>query len=115
MGLEREAADLYQEAIDLGLEGEPLREALLGLGSTLRVLGDPERSIEVLRRGMASYPEAREFAPFLALALAATGECAESVGLLLRDLAETSADADISRYRAALSEYAEGLLRTTRP
>jgi putative acetyltransferase len=110
MGLERDAADLYREAIDLGLEGEPLREALLGLGSTLRVLEDVQESLRVLRRGAALYPEAREFSPFLALTLYAAGECREAVGLLARDLAETSADPDISRYRAALSEYAEGLL-----
>jgi putative acetyltransferase len=106
MGLEREAAGLYREAIDLGLEGEPLREALLGLGSTLRVLGEIEASVETLRRGAALYPGAREFTPFLALSLASAGGWSESVGLLLRELVETTSDPDIARYRTALSGYA---------
>ncbi len=110
MGLEREALPFYTDAIGQGLEGEDLREALLGLGSTLRVLGDHAQAAEVLRRGADLYPDAREFGPFLAMALAGVGEWRRAVGLLLRDLAQTSADEGILHYRHALLEYADEFL-----
>lgn len=112
MGLEHDALGYYEEAIALGLEGDDLREALHGLGSTLRCVGDHEHAIDVLRRGLEEFPEAREFGPFLAMAYADTGDCRRAVGLLLRDLAETSADPDMVRYRRALLEYSEEFLGT---
>src|SRR5260221_14700897 len=39
MGLEVEAVPFYERAIAAGLDGEDLRGALLGLGSTYRVIG----------------------------------------------------------------------------
>ena len=110
MGLEREALPFYQEAIEQGLEGTDLREALHGLGSTLRAIGEHQRAIEVLARGAREFPESREFGPFLAMAYADAGDCRRAVGMLLQDLAETSADPDIVRYRRALLEYAAAFL-----
>lgn len=107
MGLERDALGFYEDAVNLGLEGDDLREALHGLGSTLRCLGEYQRAIEVLRRGAREFPASKEFGPFLAMACAEAGECRYAVGLLLRDLAQTSSDPDIIRYRRALLSYAQ--------
>lgn len=115
MGSEREALGFYGRAIDGGLEGDELRDAFHGLGSTLRCLGDHEQAIEVLLRGSRQFPEAREFGPFLAMAYADAGDCRKAVGLLLRDLAETSADAGVVRYRRALLEYSHEYLADEHP
>src|SRR5690349_25092414 len=55
LGLEREAVPFYVRAIELGLSGEDLEGALLGLGSTYRTLGAYQQAAETLRRGIASF------------------------------------------------------------
>ena len=53
LGLEREAVPFYERAIALGLRGEDLAGALLGLGSTYRCLGEYHKAIERLLRALA--------------------------------------------------------------
>jgi tetratricopeptide (TPR) repeat protein len=109
MGHEREAAGWYERAIAGGLEGEELRGALLGLGSTQRCLGEYTKAAETLERGVRDFPEARELEVFLAMALYNLGRPREAVGLLLKHLAETSGDPALQRYRRALLFYADRL------
>jgi peroxiredoxin len=111
-GEEKAAAPEYELALELGLHGEDLRSALLGLGSTYRCLGEYAKAEQTLRRGLAEFTGAREFEPFLALTLHNRGKGAEAIGLLLRGLAETSADPGIRRYRRALLLYADQPDRT---
>lgn len=108
-GLERDAVPYYEAALAHGLSGEDLRGALLGLGSTYRALGDYDRAVEVLRRGMAAFPDALEFAAFLAMALYNTGQHSEAMALLLKTLAETSADEGIRRFGRAILFYHDKL------
>jgi tetratricopeptide (TPR) repeat protein len=112
LGLEREAVPFYQRAIDSGLAGEDLAGALLGLGSTYRALGEYQQAIATLRRGIATFPGDRSFEPFLAMALYNAGQHAESAELLLRALAETSADDSIRRYQRTILFYADKLGQT---
>ena len=46
-----DALPCYEKAVALGLPPNELSGALIGLGSTLRALGQLERSAEVLRSG----------------------------------------------------------------
>jgi tetratricopeptide (TPR) repeat protein len=112
LGLEREAVPFYERAIALGLTGDDLEGALLGLGSTYRCLGEYQKAIETLGKGAAQFPNQRSFEVFLAMALYNTGAHAEAMERLLRTLAETSADASIQRYKRAILFYSDKLDET---
>lgn len=109
LGLESEAVPLYERALELGLEGEDRRGALLGLGSTYRTLGRYEDAERTLRRGREEFGSGGCFDVFLALALYNLGRHAEAMELLLRALAESSSDESIQRYRRAILFYADKL------
>jgi tetratricopeptide (TPR) repeat protein len=112
LGWETEAVPFYRRAIENGLAGDDLKGALLGLGSTYRCLGQYEESAQVLRQGVQQFPESRQFEAFLALTLYNLGEHASAMELLIRNLAETSEDESIMRYRRALLFYADKLDET---
>jgi tetratricopeptide (TPR) repeat protein len=101
-GDERAAVPFYERAIRGGLAGEELRGALLGLGSTYRCLGEYRNAATVLRRGLRTFPEAREFSVFLALVQYNQGHSASAMEVLLRTLAETTCDPGLRRYQRAL-------------
>ena len=109
MGREREAIPLYERAIERGLSGGDLEGAILSLGSSYRAVGNPAKAAEVLRGGVARFPQNRAMQVFLAMALHDLDEHDEAMGLLLRNLAETSSDPEISAYKEALSFYANRL------
>lgn len=111
-GLERAAVPYYESALAGELPDEDLRGALLGFGSTLRSLGEYERAVGVLRQGMERFPDAGEFPVFLAMALYNVGEAREAVSLLLNELARSSSDAGIERYRRAIFFYHDKLDET---
>jgi tetratricopeptide (TPR) repeat protein len=111
MGLEREAVTFYQRAIDAGLSGADLAGALLGLGSTLRGLGQYAAALECLERGVKSFPENRAIQVFHAMALYNSGRPKESVSTLLRLLAETSSDTEIIGFKRAILLYSDDLDR----
>jgi tetratricopeptide (TPR) repeat protein len=112
LGLEREAVAYYRRALDAGLAGEERRGALLGLGSTYRALGEYVRAEETLRQGVVEFPDDRAMQVFLAMALYNRGRHGEAMGLVLRNLAETSDDTRIRRYERAILYYAPDLDRT---
>jgi tetratricopeptide (TPR) repeat protein len=112
LGLEREAVPYYERAIACGLAGEPLEGALLGLGSTYRCLGEYDKAVEVLRRGCAAFPASRALEVFLAMALYNLGAVGAAMEIALRNLAHTSADESITRYRRAIEFYADKLDQT---
>jgi len=111
-GFETEAIPFYEKAIEIGLQGEDLRGAMLGLGSTLRALGRYEDAVELLGRGREQFPDNREFDAFLAMALYNTGAGRKAASLLLKTLAETSSDPGLARYREAILFYADRLDET---
>ncbi len=115
MGNPAEALPHYEKAVALGLPGNELSGALLGLGNTLRVLGQPERSREVLERAQLQFPENREFDAFLALTLHDLGEATPAVQRLLNLLIETSEDVGIAAYQRSLRFHGERLQPPTRP
>ncbi|MEU6934023.1 tetratricopeptide repeat protein [Streptomyces sp. NPDC046385] len=115
-GLPEEAVRLYQRALDAGLTGLRRRRAVIQLASSLRNLGRPDRSVELLTEERAIPAErldADETAlagavdAFLALALADTGRDREAASLALGALAPL-----LPRYNRSLAYYARALLGT---
>ncbi|EPH44271.1 tetratricopeptide repeat protein [Streptomyces aurantiacus] len=113
LGLEAEALPHYQRAIQLpGLSDDDRRGALLGLGSTYRVLSRYEEAVTALREASEEYPDDGALKTFLAMALYNTGHARDAMGVLLRLLAATSRDPDIASYRPAIEYYAKDLDET---
>ena len=99
----------YEKAIALGLPPNLHSGALIGLGSTLRELGDPERAADVLRGGQLQFPDNPEFAVFLALALHDLGQHAEAMKLLLTTIADTADDPGLTAYQRTIRHEASKL------
>ncbi|GGY52975.1 tetratricopeptide repeat protein [Streptomyces tanashiensis] len=113
-GMPEEAVTFYRRALDLGLTGLRRRRAVIQLASSLRNLGRPDRSVELLtaeRDLPADRLDADEQAlsgavdAFLALALADTGRDREAASLALGALAPL-----LPRYNRSLAYYARALL-----
>ncbi|MFO7298989.1 MAG: tetratricopeptide repeat protein [Actinomycetes bacterium] len=111
-GMEAQAVPHYHRAIDGGLDGEDLRRAYLGLGSTYRALGRYEEALETFDRGLLAFPGAAELRAFRAMALHNLGRSEEAVSELLKVLAEHSAEENIQHYRRAIEFYADRLSET---
>lgn len=110
LGLEAEAVPHYERALGAGgLTPDDRRGALLGLGSTYRILGRHDDAVALLTRAVGEFPEDGSLRAFLAMALYNTGDHHESVRLLLRLLAATSEDPSVRAYRQAIEHYAEDL------
>ncbi|WP_374778151.1 tetratricopeptide repeat protein [Streptomyces sp. NBC_01310] len=119
LGLEAEAVPFYERALKApgpgpgsGLSPEDRRGALLGLGSTLRVLGRYEEAVATLRGAAEEFPDNGALRTFLAMALFNTGEHHESARLLLNLVAATSDDPSVRHYRRAIEYYARDLDET---
>ncbi|MFD4372271.1 tetratricopeptide repeat protein [Streptomyces sp. NPDC058486] len=113
-GVPAEAVRHYRRALELGLSGVRRRRAVIQLASSLRNLGRPDRSVELLlvERDLPDTrldADERALAPavdaFLALALADTGRDREAASLALGALAPL-----LPRYNRSLAHYARALL-----
>lgn len=111
LGQEAAAVGHYIAAIAAGLDGELLRNAYLGLGSTYRALGAYAEALATLDEGVRRFPAALELRVFQAMALYNAGRAKEAVETLLRVVAETTSDAELASYRRAIELYAEDIDR----
>ncbi|MBW5420190.1 tetratricopeptide repeat protein [Streptomyces sp. BG9H] len=110
LGLEAEAVPYYERALaGSGLSDDDRRGALLGLGSTYRVLGRYEEAVATLGDAAARFPEDGALKTFLAMALYNTGRAHDAMEILLTLLAATSKAPEIAGYRPAIEEYAKDL------
>ena len=109
LGRAKDALPYYEKAVALGLPPNELSGALLGLGSTLRNLGQLDRSAEVLRSGQAQFPDNREFDVFLALTLYQQDRHAEAMRLVLETLCDTTEDPGLTAYQRAIRHAASQL------
>lgn len=109
LGRHEQALTAYEKAIALGLPPNELSNAYVGLGSTLRALGQFERSAEVLRAAKLQFPDNRELDVFLALTLHAGGKHADALQLALETLIETTEDPGLTAYGRAIRHAAAKL------
>ncbi len=106
LGLEKEALPFYEAAFQLGLNGEELEGAYVGLGSTYRVLGQFSKSIEVLLEGSKKFPNSQCMKIFEAMTLHESGRHNLAVAMLLHCVADKPGDPSLGLYRRALQQYA---------
>ncbi|MEV5979530.1 tetratricopeptide repeat protein [Streptomyces sp. NPDC052114] len=109
LGLEAEAVPYYERALDAGLSDGERRGALLGLGSTYRILGRYEEAAALLGEASREFPDDGGLKTFLAMALYNTGRTHDAMEILLTLLATTTKDPEIAGYRPAIEEYAKDL------
>ena len=109
LGLEREAIPFYEKAIQIGLSGNELKSALLGMGSTYRCIGEYRKAINTFQYARAVFPDAHEFNVFLAMAYYNIGEYSKAMELLLNSLVSTSNNEGILRYQRAIRFYSDKL------
>lgn len=114
LGLEQESIPYYLKALDQGLAAPDLERALMGLGSTYRVLGEYQQAKETLRRGMREFPHNRAIQVFLAMTLYNLHEHKEAMELVLTNLLETTSDEKLQYFKRAMSYYALHLDETWR-
>lgn len=109
LGKEAEALPHYEKAIALGLPPNEQSGALIGLGSTLRNLGEFDRAADVLESGILQFPDQPEFEAFLALVRHDQGRKTEALQIAMSALLETADDPGITAYQRALRHYVAAL------
>jgi tetratricopeptide (TPR) repeat protein len=102
-GQEDLARNYYEKALAAGLEGDALRRCYVQYGSTLRNLGEYERSCEVFREARAAFPESPALGVFEAITLHAASRPNESIATLLDVVVDFVHTPDIERYKPAIS------------
>jgi tetratricopeptide (TPR) repeat protein len=112
LGLEQEAVPFYEAALQHGLDGENLKNALLGLGSTYRTLGRYDEALATLTQGVETFPDSRSMQVFRAMALYNKGRAKEACQVLIQVISETTDDIEIRSYKSAIDTYAADLDRT---
>jgi tetratricopeptide (TPR) repeat protein len=105
-GHPEKAAPLYRQALAAGLSGSRRRQAVIQLASTLRNLGRPEESLDLLRAEREAGSDELDDAviAFMALALVDAGREKEAVAMTVSALAR-----HLTRYNRSLANYAKDL------
>lgn len=101
------AVPLYRQALDLGLQGERRRQAVIQMASSLRNLGRAAESVALLtaERGVESTNLDDAVSVFLALALTDVGREREAVSIAL-----TALSRHLVRYQRSAANYARLLV-----
>ncbi|CAN5520075.1 tetratricopeptide repeat protein [soil metagenome] len=108
VGREEEAVAFYRAALAAGLDDVRRGQVVIQYASTVRNLGRPEESLELLSAEFAGHPEhplADAATAFAALALASSGRTTEALVAVLHALAP-----HLPRYQRAVGAYADELL-----
>ncbi len=107
---EKEAVVYYEKAISLGLSEEDQVEAIIGLASTYRTIGQYNESKTLLESSIDKYDN-KALEVFYAMTLYNLKEYEKSVSILLKLLANSSSDKDIEKFNRAISFYSDDLNR----
>lgn len=109
LGEEAKAVPYYERAIDLGLSGEDLEGAFLGLGSTYRSLGHYQSSKQVFEKGIKLFPDNQALKVFLSMTLYNLNQHNQAMEILLKCVVETTSDINIKAYSKAIKFYSDKL------
>jgi tetratricopeptide (TPR) repeat protein len=108
-GQEATARGLYERAMALGLDGEPLRLCLCQYGSTLRWLGEYDESLAALDQARRRWPDSDAVRIFRGLTLLDAGRADEAVAELMTVITAHAEVTDLGRYAAGLRGLAQWL------
>lgn len=109
LGEESKAVPFYEKAIKLGLSGEELEGAILGLGSTYRTLGEYEKSKSTFLMGIELFPNNGAIQVFYSMTLYNLNDHRKAMELLLKCLIDTTTDSEILSYKKAINFYSDKL------
>lgn len=109
LGKEPDAIPAYEKAIKLGLHGQDLIDAYLGLGSTYRNVGEYTKSKEIFESAIIMFPDFRPFRVFLSFTLHNLADHTKAMELLIKELVATTSDESIKSYNGALLFYSDKL------
>ena len=101
------AVPLYQEALDAGLSGIRRRRAVIQMSSSIRNVGRPAESVELLTAELARGSDELDDAARCVLALALTdlGRAREAVSIVVGAMAR-----HLPRYQRSMANYARLLV-----
>ncbi|MBV0894459.1 tetratricopeptide repeat protein [Microbacterium sp. NC79] len=102
-GQEEVARGFYERSLAAGLEGDLLRRCYVQYGSTLRNVGEYEKSREIFSTARSRFPDSPSLGAFEAITLHAAGDLDEAIATLLDVLVEFVRTPDIERYKPAIS------------
>lgn len=105
--MERDAIPHYRQALHLGLAGADRAGALLGLGSSLRLVGKPEEAVVLLAAAVEEFPAHRSLKAFHVLAQVSAGT---EVEVAMAQLKRLLVEGDLGVYEAAIRRYASEVL-----
>ncbi len=109
LGEESKAVPFYENAINLGLAGKDLEGAIVGLGSTYRTLGQYEKSRNVFLKGSELFPANKAIQVFYSMTLYNLNEHNKVMEIMLKCIADSTTDQDISNYKRAIHFYSDKL------
>ncbi|AQM66605.1 Tetratrico peptide repeat protein [Vibrio campbellii] len=111
-GKEHDAVTHYQLSLKGTLSSVERFDALFGLASTYRSIGEYAEAIKYFEQALSEYPDAIEVQPFYAMCLYNLGRHKEATSLLLELLLSTTDSDAINKYQRAISLYAQDLDKT---
>ena len=101
-GRELEAIPYYQKALLGELDRLHRVDAIVGLGSSLRVVGRIRESFSVLAAGRQEFPRNQALQVFYALTLERMGNFGDAVSELLDVIAASACEESLDLYRTAI-------------
>jgi tetratricopeptide (TPR) repeat protein len=107
-GNEAQAIPLYRQAIRLGLSGKPLRDALVGLGSSLRTTGQLDAARRHLLQARRTFPGDPVVILFLALVEHDAGNAVKALRQVAHLYLHESRHPDLANYGAVLRRKFHG-------
>ncbi|MBY7997526.1 tetratricopeptide repeat protein [Vibrio fluvialis] len=110
-GKEQEAIGHYLSSLVGHLSSVERFDALFGLASTYRSLGNYSEALSYFEQTISEYPDSVEVQPFYAMCLYNLGRHKEATSLLLELLVSTTNSDAIKQYQHAISLYAKDLDR----
>jgi tetratricopeptide (TPR) repeat protein len=114
LGQERLAIPSYQKALSLGLAKESLSDAYVGLGSSLRAVGEYTQAHSVFKKAMKLFPKQAIFVVFEAMTLWNLEQTETAMDNLLFLMKKHHLDASVLMYRKALRYYMKNLTKKSR-
>ncbi|EAC7320601.1 tetratricopeptide repeat protein [Listeria monocytogenes] len=109
LGKEDAAIPFYEKALQLGLPSDSRKEAYIGLGSTYRITGQPEKASLLFETALQEFPDNNALRTFSVMAKYNQGLEKEALQETLMLLIETTNDENILSYKKAIQFYSQDL------